>query len=113
MAKRYTPLLECLEARQALAVSPSLPGMAAAAPNPGPAVTVPQVAWVAFVFGNVPGAPAPASSAGPAPGDAPQAPAAPSAGNAVAAASIPIAGSSSPPATANQGGLSKEGPVAQ
>src|SRR5207245_2376030 len=44
---------------------------------------------------------------------APQPPAAPSAGNGVAAAPIPVAGSSSPPATANQGELSKEGPVAQ
>ena len=55
MAMRYTPTLECLEARQAFAASPSLAGTAAAAPDPDPAVAVPAVAWAPFVFPNVVG----------------------------------------------------------
>jgi hypothetical protein len=63
MSKRYTPTLECLEARQALAASPSLAGTAAAAPDPDQTVIVPQVQEAPFVFPNGAGAESPASAA--------------------------------------------------
>src|SRR5947209_4030561 len=110
MAKRYTPALEGLETRQALAASPSPAGLAAAAPDPNQAVIVAQVQWAPFAFSNVPGAVAPASAAGssgpPAPGDASQPPIAPSAGNVPAAFASTAAGSSSPRATAPSQGNS-------
>src|SRR5262245_32416669 len=104
MAKRYTPTLECLEARQAFAASPSLAGTAAAAPDPDHAVTVPPVEWAPFVFQNVGSAWSPASAAGPSarpdPSDAPQPPTATLAGNVPAASPIAVAVSGSPQATA-------------
>jgi DNA-directed RNA polymerase specialized sigma24 family protein len=138
MAMRYTPALECLEARQAFAASPLPTGTIAAAPDPDPSVTVPQPAWVPLVFSNDASAVSPASaaisSAQLAPGDAPQPPTAIPAGNVPAAAPIAVTVGSSPRVTApgrdgsetssgpnqgdetlttNEGGLSKDVPLAQ
>jgi hypothetical protein len=136
MAKRYTPTLECLEARQALTASPSA-GPAAAAPDPAQAETAPQVDWAHFLVQNVASAVATASavssSAQLSSSDASQSPNATPADNGPAASPGSAAGSSSPQATApsredsgnssgpnrsdktltaNEGGLSKDTPLA-
>jgi hypothetical protein len=136
MAMRYTPTLECLEARQVFAASPSLAGTAAAPPDPDPAVTVPQAESAPLVFPDDASAASPASaalaSAPRAPSDALQPPTATPAGNVPAASPLAVAVSSSPRATTpsreaaenpsspnpgdetlttNEGGLSKDVPL--
>src|SRR5262245_7968131 len=93
MAKRCTPTLECLEPRQAFAVSPSLAGATAAVAVQ--AVAMAQAGWAPLVVQNVAGAAAAGSTARPAPGDAPQPTATPD-GNVLAASGVAVAGSSSP-----------------
>src|SRR5690349_6729001 len=104
MAKRYAPMLEGLEARQALAISPSLAGTAAAAPDPGQAASVLQVKWASFVFQQIASAVASASAASSsarlAARDAPPPSTATPADDGPDASPVSIAGSSSLRATA-------------